>query len=191
MKKFILNYFVITISLTFIFTGCTKPPEAEKKAAIDAMAKAVAEGSEKYSAVDFNEAKNLFNNAESKMKSKTYDEAKKLYLDSRAAYNRAIDNVEQGKKAMLEENKRLIGSYNMRLKELQKSAKKYLYKMKANLKKEWNEASKNTTETLKKIKENNAADPAESRSKLDELKDMLDKWETKFQELSPKTRKKR
>jgi hypothetical protein len=98
MKCFVLLMVVLAFAL--VVFGCGKPPEAEQKAALAAKDAAVAAGADKYAVADLDEANKLWEAAEAQVKDKKYDEAKKGYVDAKAAFEKAAGAVEAGKKAL-------------------------------------------------------------------------------------------
>ena len=104
-----MKYFKYAVSsimflvLALMFIGCAQPPEAEKSAAKAAMDAAVAAGAEKYATADFNAAKTLWVATEAQMTEKKYEEAKKGYVSTKAAFEKAAAAAAIGKKAMTDE----------------------------------------------------------------------------------------
>ena len=60
----------IVLALTLAFTGCAKPPDAEKQAAKGAMDAAISAGADKYATDSLDAAKKIWDSAESQMKEK-------------------------------------------------------------------------------------------------------------------------
>src|SRR4030042_2585470 len=87
----------IVLALTLAFTGCAKPPEAEKQAAKSAMDAAISAGADKYAADKLDAAKKIWDTAESQLKEKKYEEAEKSYINAKTAFDDAA--MEAGKKA--------------------------------------------------------------------------------------------
>src|SRR5450830_667461 len=94
---------MLVFALAVVFSGCAKPPEAEKSAAKAAMDSAVSAGAAKYAATDFEAAKKLWDTSETQMTEKKYKEAKQGYVDAKAAFEKAAGAVEAGKKAVADE----------------------------------------------------------------------------------------
>ncbi len=101
LKGFVLLMAVLALAL--VVFGCGKPPEAEQKAALAAKDAAVAAGADKYAVADLDAANKLWEAAEAKVKDKKYDEAKKGYVDAKAAFEKAAGAVEAGKKALADQ----------------------------------------------------------------------------------------
>src|SRR5450756_1423679 len=94
---------MLVFALAVVFSGCAKPPEAEKSAAKAAMDSAVSAGAAKYAATDFEAAKKLWDTSETQMTEKKYKEAKQGYIDAKAAFEKAAGAAEAGKKALTDE----------------------------------------------------------------------------------------
>jgi len=168
-------------ALAIAFTGCAKPPEAEKQAAKAAMDGAISAGADKYAPDSLDAAKKIWDTAESQMKDKKYKEAKQSYIDAKAAFEKAAGDVEAGKKAADEANAALAGLEEA-WKNLQATAKKMEKKLKE--KEAWMTDSKAIDEGLGKAKETIATNPSQAKAKLDEVKAMVEKWENTFKEMS-------
>ena len=66
---------LIVLALLLIFTGCAKPPDAERRAAKAAMDTAASAGADKYASSDLDTGTRIWDTAESQMKEKKYKEA--------------------------------------------------------------------------------------------------------------------
>ena len=194
MKKvrFSLCVFVI-LAMAMSWAGCSKPPEAEKEAAKKVMDAAFSAGAEKYAPAETEAAKKTWETAETQMKEKKYKEAKQAYLDAKAAFEKAAAAVEAGKKAIADQANETLKALEGAWKKLGTTAKKMEKKLKEK-KKSWLAEAKTIREGLAKAKEMIASSPAEAKSKLDELKPLIEKWENIFKEMAttkPKTTKKK
>src|SRR4030042_5656847 len=85
----------IVLALTLVFMRCAKPPEAEKQSAKSAMDAAISAGADKYATDSLDAAKKIWDTAESQMKEKKYEEAKKSYIDATVAFNKAFMEAEK------------------------------------------------------------------------------------------------
>src|SRR5512138_88716 len=94
---------MMVLALVLVFVGCSKPPEAEQKAAKAAMDAAVKAGADKYATADLDAAKKSWDSAEAQMKDKKYKEAKEGYVAAKAAFDKAAGAVAAGKKAVADE----------------------------------------------------------------------------------------
>ena len=181
------------LALAISWSGCSKPPEAEKEAAKKAMEAAFSAGAEKYASTETEVAKKAWEIAETQMKEKKYKEAKQTYLDAKAAFEKATAAIEAGKKAIADQANETLKTLEGALKKLGATAKKMEKKLKEK-KKAWLADAKTIHESLAKAKEMIASSPAEAKSKLDELKPLIEKWENIFKEMAttkPKTTKKK
>jgi PBP1b-binding outer membrane lipoprotein LpoB len=177
-----VKWLVVVLSLVFLFAGCSKPPEAEQKAAKAAMDAAMSAGADKYAATDFGTAKKVWDGAESQMKDKKYKEAKEAYVGAKAAFEKASAGVEAGKKAVVDQVNNDLAALEGRWKDLDATAKKLDKKIKD--KDAWTNDAKAISEGLAKAKEMAPADPAGAKAKTDEVKGMMDKWDGAFKELA-------
>jgi hypothetical protein len=173
----------MVLALLLVLAGCAKPPEAEKQAAKGAMDAAISGGADKYAAADLDAAQKVWDTAESQMNEKKYKEAKQSYIDAKAAFEKASDAVEAGKKAASDQASSVLASIEEAWKKLEATAQTMAKQMK-DKKEAWVADSKAVTDGLAKAKEMIAADPAGARAQLDELKAMVDKWDNLFKEMA-------
>lgn len=178
-----VRWLVVVLSLVFLVVGCSKPPEAEQKAAKAAMDAAMSAGADKYAAADFDAAKKKWEGAEAQMKDKKYKEALQAYNDSKASFEKAAKGVEAGKKAVAEQATAAMAALEGAWKDLEASAKKMEKSMK-DKKDAWMADAKAISEGMAKAKEMVASDPVGAKTKLDELKAMVDKWEGALKEMA-------
>ncbi len=180
------KYFVslmVVLALAVVFIGCAKPPEAEKAAAKTAMDAAVAAGADKYATVSLDAAKKIWDAAEAQMKSEKYDEAKKGYVDAKAAFEKAAAGVAEGKKAVAAEVTAAVTALEESWKKLEADVKKAEKKLK-DKKGLWAADAKAFTEGLQAAKDKIAVDPAGAKAKAGELKAVIDKWDASLKELA-------
>jgi len=177
-----LKWLVVVVGLIFLVVGCSKPPEAEQKAAKAAMDAAMSAGADKYAAADFDAAKKKLDEADSQVKDKKYKEAKPTYIDAKAAFEKASAGVEAGKKAVADQVTADLAAIEGAWKNLDATSKKVEKKIKD--KDAWTNDAKAITEGLAKAKEMVASDPAAAKAKGDEVKAMIDKWDNTFKELA-------
>ena len=173
---------LMVLSLLLVFVGCSKPPEAEQKAAQAAMDAAMSAGADKYATADLEAAKKVWDSAESQAKDKKYKEAKESYIAAKAAFEKAAAGVEAGKKALVDQANAALAATQEAWKNLEATAKNMEKKMKD--KEAWTADAKTMTEGLDKTKEMITSDPAGAKAKLDELKGMMDKWDNTFKEMA-------
>jgi len=171
---------LVVLALTLVFMGCAKPPEAEKQAAKAAMDAAISAGADKYASDSLDAAKKIWDTAESQMKEKKYEDAKKSYIDATTAFKKAA--MDAGKKAAAEQANAALATVEESWKNVEATAKKMGKKLKD--KEAWTADAKAISEGLGKAKEMIAANPFQAKTKLDELKTMVDKWENTFKEMT-------
>lgn len=184
-----MKYFKYSVSLMVVlvwaltFIGCAKPPEAEKAAANAAMTAAMTAGADKYATADLSAAKKILDSAEAQMKEKKYEEAKKGYVDARAAFDKATGAVAAGKQAAINEANASVTALEEAWLKLGETAKTLDKKMK-DKKDAWIADSTAFPENVKKIKETIVIDPLGAKAKIAELKAVVDKWDAAFKELA-------
>jgi hypothetical protein len=172
--------FCIVLALTLAFIGCAKPPEAEKQTAKSAMDAAISAGADKYSTDSLDAAKKIWDSAESQMKEKKYEEAKKSYIDATTAFKKAA--MDAGKKAAAEQANAALVTVEESWKNVEATAKKMGKKLKD--KEAWTADAKAISEGLGKAKEMIATNPSQAKDKLDDLKIMVMKWENTLKEMA-------
>ena len=188
------GFIFVVLALFLVLGGCAQPPEAERQAAKGALDAAVSGGADKYAAADLDAAKKVWGAAESQLNEKKYKEARQSYIEAKAAFEKAEGAAAAGKKAASHEASTVLASIEAAWKKLEAKTKTLAKQMK-NKKGAWVADSRAFTEGLAKAKEMIAADPAEVKSKLDELKAMVDKWDTILKKMaaaptkSPATKK--
>jgi hypothetical protein len=184
MKHFKFSVsFMMVLALVLVIIGCSKPPEAEQKAAQAAMDAAVSAGADKYAAADLDAAKKVWEAAEAQVKEKKYKEAKQAYVDAKAGFEKAAGAVAAGKKAVADEATAALAAVEAAWKATEEAAKKVEKKLK-DKKDAWTADAKAFGENLKAAKEMIAADAAAAKAKAGELKGVIEKWETAFKELA-------
>jgi hypothetical protein len=179
---------LIVLALLLIFTGCAKPPDAERQAAKAAMDTAASAGADKYAAPDLDAAKKIWDTAESQMQEKKYKEAKQSYIDAKAAFEKAAVAAEAGKKAAIDEANAAMAAIEESWKNLKATAGKMGKKMK-DKKEAWTADAGTISEGLAKAKEMIDTNPLEAKAKLDELKGIVDKWENTFKRMAATPKK--
>jgi hypothetical protein len=180
--RYALSSFMV-MALIMMFSGCAKPPEAEKAAAKTAMDAAVTAGADKYAAADFKTAMGAWDASEGQINAKKYEEAKQGYVTAKAAFEKAADAAAAGKKALTDEANAAIAALEDGWKNLAAAAKDVEKKMK-DKQEVWAADMKNFEDGLKATKDMVAVDPAGAKKKAGELKSLLDKWDATFKELA-------
>lgn len=173
---------MVFLALALVVMGCAKPPEAEKSAAKAALDAAMSAGADKYAAAEFEVAKQLWDTAESQMTDKKYKEAKQGYTDAKPAFEKAAGAVEVGKKALTDEANAAVAGLEEGWKNLEGAAQKVAKNM-GDKKDMWDADVKAFAEGLKTTKDMIATDPSGAKTKVGELKAIIDKWDATFKEL--------
>jgi colicin import membrane protein len=156
---------------------------AEKEAAKKAMDAAMSAGADKYASADLEAARKAWDTAESQMREEKYKEAKESYIGAKAAFEKAAAAVEAGKKAAADQAKAALKTLEAEWNKLRVTAKKMEKKLK-DKKQAWAADAKAIKEGLGRSKKMIVSAPAEAKAKLDELKTMIDRWETAFKEMA-------
>jgi len=174
---------IVFLALALVVIGCAKPPDAEKSAAKTARDAAVSADAAKYAAADFEAAKKLWDTAETKMTGKEYKEAGQVYIDAKAAFEKAAGAAKTGKKALTDEANAAVAGLEEGWTNLEGAAQKVAKSMK-DKKDMWDADIKTFAESLKTTKDMIATDPSGAKTKAGELKTIIDKWDATFKELA-------
>jgi hypothetical protein len=183
---------LVVLALTLAFMSCAKPPDAEKQAAKSAMDAAISAGVDKYASDSLDATRKIWDTAESQMKEKKYEDAKKSYIDATIAFKKAT--MEAGKKVAADQANAALATVEESWKKVEATAKKVGSKLKD--KEAWTTDAKAISEGLERAKEMIATNPSQAKDKLDGLKIMVMKWENTLKEMAaapakPKAAKKR
>lgn len=176
---------VVAAGLALGTFGCASPPEAEKKAAEEAVSAAQAAGAEKYASSDFAAAANALKEAEAQMAAKKYVEAKGGYVKVKELADKAAKAVEAGKAAMKGEVESLMADTEKRWQALEGNVQKIAKSLKAEQKQTWEVDAKGATEALQAAKAAGGADPAAAKEKLATVAAIVDKWEGELKASAP------
>jgi hypothetical protein len=163
------------VSLTVF--GCASPPEAEKKAADEAVSAAKAAGAEQYAPSEFAAMTAAVKKAESEMASKSYKEAKATYESVKTAAGNAATAAAAGKTAAKADAEKQIADVEGRWKDVQGKATAAAKKLKADQKAAWDADAKSVTEAIEAAKSAVAGDALAAKEKLASVTAALDKWE--------------
>jgi len=179
---------LIVLALLLIITGCAKPPDAERQAAMAAMDTAASAGADKYASSDLDAAKRIWDTAESQMKGKKYKEAKESYTGAKVTFEKATAAAEAGKKAAADEANAIMAAFEESWKNLKATAGKLGKKMK-DKREAWTADATTISEGLAEAKEMIPADPPGAKGKLEELKAIVEKWENTFKTMAATPKK--
>ena len=166
-----------------VFMGCARPPEAERSAARAAMDAALSARAEKYVPADSAAARRLWETAENLVKEKKYEEAKRGYIDARAAFEKAAGGIEAAKTAAAEE----VGVALPGLEEGWQDLQALFQRVEKKVTKGrglWEADAKTFVEDLKTVKETFATDPGGAREKMGRMKSFLESYTALFQQLA-------
>jgi hypothetical protein len=179
---------LIVLALLLIFTGCAKPPDAERRAAKAAMDTAASAGADKYASSDLDTGTRIWDTAESQMKEKKYKEAKESYIDAKGAFEKANAAAEAGKKAVADEANAAMAAFEESWEHLKATAGRLGKKMKGK-REGWMADTNTISGGLAKAKEMIPTDPLGAKAKLEELKAIVDKWENTFKTMAATPKK--
>lgn len=164
--------------------GCASPPEAEKKAAEEAMSAAKAAGAETYAPSDFAAAADALKAAETQMGAKKYNEAKTAYVKAKELAGKAAAAVEAGKAAVKSQVESALVDTGKRWQELEGKVKAVSKKLKAEQKQAWEADAKSVKEALETARVATGTDPLAAREKLGPVVAALDKWDAELKALA-------
>jgi hypothetical protein len=164
-------------AVTLLAFGCASPPEAEKKAAEDAVSAAKSAGAEQYARSEFNAMTAAVKKAEAEMTAKSYKEAKETYVGVKDLADKAARAAEAGKAAAKAEAEKQLADLEQRWKELEGKAGAAAKKMKADQRKVWDANAKSIEESLEAAKSAVGSDAAAAKDKLSSVGTSLDKLE--------------
>jgi hypothetical protein len=174
--------------LAMALSGCSKPPEAERSAAKTAMDAALTAYADKYASADFSAAQKLWVAAEDQVRAKKYEEAKQGYIDTKAAFEKSLGGIEEGKKAFVGQANAAIAELEEGWKGLEAAFKKVEGRMEK--KEMWETDANSFREGLKAAHEMVAKDPAGVIAKADQLKRFLGAYGAIFKKMAAAPAKK-
>ncbi len=169
--------------------GCAQAPEAEKKAAEDAVSAAKAAGAEKYAPSDFAAAAAALKAAEDQMSARKYSEAKTAYMKATEQAENAAKAGEDGKAAMKSQVEQQLAETAKRWQELEGKVKAAAKKFKAEQKQAWEADAKAAAGALQAAKAAAGDDPAAATEKLAGVVQALEKWEAEVKGLATSAQK--
>ncbi len=176
MKPSRIRFSVLRTLIAGLTTrGCASPPEAEKKAAEEAVGKARKLGAEKYATNQFAAAVEEFQAAEAQMLAKQYAEAQRTYLRATEAGLKAAKTVDAVKTAMMPEVEQQLAGVVKQWTHLEGEiqAEKTLTVVQ---KRDWEVDTKRITATLLEARASLDDDPARARERLAVVTALLEAW---------------
>lgn len=179
----------VVLAVGFVAFGCaSSPPEAEKKAAEQAVSAARAAGGETYASGEFTAATDALKEAEAQMSARKYGEAKTAYTKAKELAEKAAKAVEAGKAAMKSEVERQMADTEKRWQELVRMVKAAAKTLKADQEQAWKADAKSAAEALQAAKAAAGDDPAVAKEKLGTVTAALDKWEGELKSMTAPAR---
>ncbi len=155
--------------------GYASPPEAEKKAAEEAVARARMFGADKYAAKQLAAAVEELQAAEAKMVAKKYAAAQRTYLSAKEAGLKAAKTVDAVRTAMTPEIEQQLADVVKQWKHVEGEikAEKTLTVVQQRA---WEVDTKRITATLREAMASLDDDPARGRERLAVVTALLDSW---------------
>jgi hypothetical protein len=166
----------VLASVALLVAGCDSPPEAEKKAADQAVAAAKSAEADKYAAPAYKTVTDLQRQADALMGEKKYKEAKAAYERAKGLADDATKAAATGKAAMKAEVEKGIAAAEAAWAGLEKQAQAMVKKMKPDQKKTWEDEAKAAKDSLRAAKDALANSPATAKEKLASVLAALEKW---------------
>lgn len=170
----------LILSAAFLTFGCASPPEAEKKAAEEAVAGARAAGVEKYASADFVAITAALKEAESHMGAKKYGEAKTAYVRVKDLADKSAKGIEAGRAAMKAQVEQDMANAEKRWQEVEGKVRAAGKRLKADLKQTWEVDGRGAAEALQAAKGATATDPLAAKEKLSVFTALVEKWENEL-----------
>ena len=164
-------------AVSLLAFACASPPEAEKKAADQAVSAATAAGAEQYAPSEFSAMTAAVKKAESAMSNKAYKEAKAGYESVKDLADRAAKAAETGKAAAKAAVEKELTGLESRWKELQGKAEAAATKLKGDQKAAWEADAKSVADAFDAAKATLATDARAVKEKLAAIPAVLEKWE--------------
>ncbi len=155
--------------------GCAPPPEAEKRAAEEAVAKARRFGAEKYAANQFAAAVEELQAAEALMVAKKYAGAQRTYLSAEEAGLKAAETVDAVKTAMTPEVEQQLAKVVKQWERVDGEIKAE-QTLTVIQKRDWEVDTKRITVTLLEARASLDDDPARARARLAVVTALLEAW---------------
>jgi hypothetical protein len=166
----------VLASVALLVAGCDSPPEAEKKAADQAVAAAKSAEADKYAAPAYKTVTDLQRQADALMGEKKYKEAKAAFERAKGLADDATKAAATGKAAMKAEVEKGIAAAEAAWAGLEKQAQAMVKKMKPDQKKTWEDEAKAAKDSLQAAKDALANSPATAKEKLASVLAALEKW---------------
>lgn len=174
----------LVLAMAVAMFGCGAPPEAEKKAAEQAVSAAKAAGAEKYASAEFSAAAEAMKAADSQMSARKFPEAKAGYLKAKELAEKAATAAEAGKATMKSQVEQQLADAERRWRELEGKAKAAARNFKAGQKQDWEVDARSVAESFQAARAAVSGDPASAKEKLDAVAAILQKWDADLKALA-------
>jgi hypothetical protein len=157
--------------------GCASPPDAEKKAAGDAVSAAKSAGAERYALTEFTAMTAALRKAEAEMTAQSYKEAKASYVRAKDLADRATRSAETGRVAAKADADKQVADVESRWNDLRARGDAGAKTLKAEQKALWNANARTVAVHLESAKTALAGDASAATAKLAPIRAELDKLE--------------
>jgi len=174
---------------SLLLVGCVSPPEAEKKAAHEAVSLAKSADADRYAAREFTAMTAAAKKAEAEMTAKAYKDAKASYVRVKDLADKAATAARSGKVAMQAEVEKQLAALVQRWADLQGRVQAAARTMRAEQKQRWDADAKMVAERLGAAKVAVVSDLSDAKEKLAPIGATLDKWEADLPALTAPTKK--
>ena len=171
---------LVVLVSTLGTSGCASPPEAEKKAAEDAVSAAKAAGATTYASDELAAATEALRSADERMAAKEYADAKARYLKAKELGDHTTRAVDANRTAMKSAIEEQLGQLDRRWEDLAERVQAAANKLKKQQRQDWEADSKTAAENLQAAKNLASNDPAGAKEKLGALTAFMDKWEAEL-----------
>ncbi len=162
---------------TLLVIGCTSPPEAEQRAAREAVSTARSAGAERYAPSEYVTMTAVVKKAEAEMAAKAYKDAKASYAKAKILADAAARAALSGKAAAKEDLEKQLTALVRRWEDLEKQTQVSAKQMRV-VEKQLSDANARTVvEQLEAAKTAVGDDLSGAKEKLASASAALDKWE--------------
>lgn len=174
---------VWAVVVAVALAGCASAPEAEKKAAEEAISLAKGAGAETYAAADFKAAADALAQAQEQLTAKKYDLAKTGYVKVKELAEKAAKGVEAGKTALKAEVEQQLAEAEKRWQDIEAKATSVAANMTAEQKAAWEADVKSLMDTVQAVKAAAGSDPLSAKEKVGTVVAAMDKWQAELEKV--------
>jgi hypothetical protein len=150
MKRSFILFLFLTLTLMFLFAGCSTRPDDQIARAEDAMKKAQEQHAEFFAPEDWNAAKQAWDQAQAKLEKKSYGDATTLLLKAQTRFRKAAEIATGKREDAVREIEGLHKTAELRCKALREALEKG--KLPAAKKQTFEESCKDIDQKLSQVK---------------------------------------